>query len=295
MTSEDTPDTTPPTAPAGAAPSASTSQDDTRLDDTTQGEAIKREVQEQFGRAAQAYVESSYHAHGSDLARLLELADPHPTDHVLDIATGGGHTARALAPHVAHVIASDLTPTMLAAARTFLSSQGVANVDYVIADAERLPFLDAAFELVTVRAAPHHYPDLRAAIQEMARVLRPEGRLVLIDSVAPADPALDAFNNEIERRRDPTHVRNYTEREWRDLLQAAGLVVSHAEQQRFTIDFAPWTARSGMPDEARASLERDMLAAPPAIRAYFAITEHEGRVASWGLDMLVLRATKPAR
>jgi ubiquinone/menaquinone biosynthesis C-methylase UbiE len=261
-------------------------------DNTMPGAAIKREVRAQFGRTAQAYVESAYHAQGSDLARLLELADPQPSDHALDIATGGGHTARALAPHVTHVIASDLTSTMLAAARTF---QGVENVAYVIADAERLPFLDASFELVTVRAAPHHYPDLRAATQEMARVLRPEGRLVVIDSVAPADPALDAFQNEIERRRDPTHVRNYTEQEWRDLLQAAGLAVSHVEQRRFTIDFAPWTARSDMAAEARASLERDMLAAPPAIRAYFAITQQEGNVASWGLDMLIVRATKPTQ
>jgi SAM-dependent methyltransferase len=183
---------------------------------------------------------------------------------------------------------------MLTAARTFLTSQGVANVAYVIADAERLPFLDASFKLVTVRAAPHHYADIRAAAQEMARVLRPEGRLVLIDSVAPADPALDAFSNEIERRRDPTHVRNYTEQEWRDLLYAAGLAVGHAEVQHVVTDFAPWTERSDMPGEARASLERDMLAAAPDIRAYFAIMEHEGHVASWGLDMLILRATKLA-
>jgi protein-L-isoaspartate O-methyltransferase len=105
MTREGTPASNPPTTTAGAATSASSPHDD-----TLQGAAIKREVREQFGRTAQAYVESPYHAHGPDLARLLELADPHPTDHALDISTGGGHTARALAPHVAHVIASDLTP-----------------------------------------------------------------------------------------------------------------------------------------------------------------------------------------
>ncbi len=258
------------------------------------GEAIKHEVREQFGRAAQAYVESSYHARGPDLARLVALAEPQPTDRALDLCTGGGHTVLALAPHVAAVIASDLTPAMLAAARTFLASRGVTNVEYMIADAENLPFLDASFDLVTVRAASHHFADVRAATQEMARVLRPDGRLVLIDIIAPADPALDAFDNEIERRRDPTHVRSYSEREWRELLQAAGLAVSHAEQQRITLDFAEWTARSGTPAEARASLERDMLAAPPAIRAYFAITEAEGHVATWGCDLLIVRATKPA-
>jgi ubiquinone/menaquinone biosynthesis C-methylase UbiE len=291
MTRDDTPDTPPPTATAGAATSA---PGEAMPGATKPGEAIKHEVREQFARAAQAYVESSYHARGPDLARLLELADPQPTDRVLDVCTGGGHTTLALSPHVASVVASDLTPTMLAAARTFLTSRGVANVEYVIADAEHLPFLDAAFDLVTVRAAPHHFADVRAATREMARVLRPEGRLVVSDSVASADPALDAFDNAIERRRDPTHVRNYTEGEWREFLQAAGLAVAHVEQQRITIDFAEWTARSGMPAEARATLERDMLSAPPAIRAYFAITERGGHVATWGIDLLIVQATKPA-
>jgi hypothetical protein len=128
----------------------------------------------------------------------------------------------------------------------------------------------------------------------MARVLRPDGRLVLSDSVAPADPTLDAFDHDLERRRDNSHVRNYTEQQWRDLLHAAGFTVSHTEQHRITIDFADWTARSGMPAEARARLEHDMLAAAPTIRAYFAIAEHEGQVATWGIDILVVRATKPA-
>ncbi|HEV2459980.1 MAG TPA: methyltransferase domain-containing protein [Ktedonobacterales bacterium] len=282
-----TSDTTPtPTAVAAGGAATSTAR--------AQSKAIKRQVREQFGRTAQAYVESAYHARGPDLARLVELAEPRTTDRALDISAGGGHTALALAPRVAHVIASDLTPTMLAAARVFLASRGVANVAYVVADAEHLPFLDASFDLVTVRMAPHHYADVRAATQEMARVLQPDGRLVLIDSVASPDPALDAFVNAIERRRDPSHVRSYTEREWRDLLGAAGLAISQAEQQRTTIDFVDWTARSSMPAEACAALEHDMLAAPPAIRASFAITEGEGHLLTWSCDLLVVRAMKPA-
>jgi ubiquinone/menaquinone biosynthesis C-methylase UbiE len=284
MQPDGTADTTPTVAVGGAATSTA----------SVQSKSIKGQVREQFGRTAQAYVESAYHARGPDLARLVELAAPQPTDLALDISAGGGHTALALAPHVAHVIASDLTPAMLAAARAFLASRGVANVAYVVADAEHLPFLDASFDLVTVRMAPHHYADVRAATQEMARVLRPDGRLMLIDSVAPADAALDVFVNAIERRRDPSHVRSYTEREWLDLLRTAGLVVAHAEQRRTTIDFVDWTARSGMPAEACAALEHDMLAAPPTIRASFAIAERAGHVVTWSCDLLVLRAIKQA-
>jgi ubiquinone/menaquinone biosynthesis C-methylase UbiE len=265
-------------------------------DETEQGQAasdpVKERVRAQFGSTAQAYVTSSGHAQGNDLERLVALAAPRPTDYALDVATGGGHTALALSRHVAHVTASDLTPTMLEAARAFLATQGATNVDYVIADAERLPFLAASFDLVTVRIAPHHYADLVVACQEMARVLRPGGRCVVIDNVAPEDPALDAFVNEVERRRDPSHVRCYTERQWRDALGAAGLRVAHTEQDRRTHDFADWTARSAMPEAERAALERDMLAAPPAVRAHFALVARGGRLVSWTGDFLLVLAVK---
>ena len=88
-------------------------------------------------------------------------------------------------------MASDLTPRMLAAARRFIGEQGVTNVEFVVADAEQLPFLDETFSLVTVRIAPHHYADVPRAVREMARVLRPGGRLIVIDNIAPEDDALD--------------------------------------------------------------------------------------------------------
>jgi ubiquinone/menaquinone biosynthesis C-methylase UbiE len=258
------------------------------------GVAAKDRVRAQFARTAAAYVTSQGHAQGCDLARLVELAAPRATDRALDVSTGGGHTALALAPYVARVTASDLTPTMLAAAHAFLTGRGITNADYVVADAERLPFLDATFDLVTVRIAPHHYGDVRAAAAEMARVLRPGGRFVLVDTVAPEDPALDAFMNEIEWRRDPTHVSNYTETEWRAMLAEAGLVVTHTEHIPKPIQFAEWVERSRMEDADREALERDMLAASPAARAHFAIVEADGHVASWVSDALILRAELPA-
>jgi ubiquinone/menaquinone biosynthesis C-methylase UbiE len=261
-------------------------------DGGTSAEATKARVREYFGRSAQAYVESRGHAHGRDLDRLVALAAPQRTDVALDVSTGGGHTALALAPHVARITASDLTPAMLRAARDYLTAQGVTNADYVVADAERLPFLDASFGLITVRIAPHHYTDVGAACREIARALRPDGRLVLIDPLAPEDPALDTFMNAIERRRDPSHVRNYTKREWLRMLGEAGLDVTHAEHDRKTHGFVDWVARSGMPEGDRAALERDMLAAAPAARAHFAIVERDGRIASWTCDVLIVRAVK---
>src|SRR5690606_39820909 len=62
--------------------------------------------------------------------------------------------------------------------------------------AEDLPFADGSFDLVTCRIAPHHFADVQRAVHEVARVLRPGGLFLLIDSVAPEDPELDEFLNE---------------------------------------------------------------------------------------------------
>ncbi|MBF6590314.1 MAG: methyltransferase domain-containing protein, partial [Ktedonobacterales bacterium] len=255
-------------------------------------QAIKDRVRDQFGRAAPAYVASATHAAGADLKRLVELAAPQLTDRALDISTGGGHTALALAPHVAHITASDLTPRMLAAARASLLARGVTNADFVVADAERLPFLDASFELVTARIAPHHYADPAAAMREVARVLPPGGRFILVENIAPEDALLDQLVNEWEKRRDASHVREYTLTEWRALLADAGLRLTDLETARKSHRFAEWVARSRMPAKEAAALERDILAAPERARRYFQITAQDGRLSSWVADYVILRAVR---
>jgi ubiquinone/menaquinone biosynthesis C-methylase UbiE/catechol 2,3-dioxygenase-like lactoylglutathione lyase family enzyme len=253
-------------------------------------EAIKQRVRASFGRAAEAYVTSPSHASGDDLARLVELAAPAGDDFALDVSTGGGHAALAIARSAGRVVASDLTPRILAAARRFIAEQGVANVEFVVADAERLPFLDETFSLVTVRIAPHHYADVPRAVREMARVLRPGGRLIMIDNIAPEDDALDALANAWEKRRDPSHVREYKASEWRGFLETAGLLVTAFETGSKSHDFAPWTERMRMPSAERAALEAEMLGEAPAVRAYFGIAEDGGHVARWSSEYVVARA-----
>src|SRR5437660_7914255 len=109
----------------------------------------KTQVQNYFSRTAESYVASFSHKAGNDLKRLIELGEWDTQQQALDIATGGGHTALAVAPHVAQITVSDLTPTMLATARAFILSQGVTNAIFVEADAEHLPFADASFDRVT--------------------------------------------------------------------------------------------------------------------------------------------------
>lgn len=221
----------------------------------------KARVLAQYGSVGDAYVRSTGFSVANDLARMVELARPVPTDRVLDIATGGGHVAVTFAPHVSQVIASDLTPEILHHAAAYFAERGLANVETALADAEALPFPDDAFQIVTCRIAPHHFPRPDRFVAEVARVLAPDGRFVLIDSTVPAGETGD-FINQVERLRDPSHVRSLPVAEWEALLAAAGLRVETAEAFRKRHDFDDWTARSRMAPEDKAALERLILAAP---------------------------------
>ena len=227
-------------------------------------------AQQQFGRVAAAYVTSKGHAEGEDLERIVTLAEATATDEVLDIATGGGHTALALARVAGAVTATDLTAEMLAAAEAHLHGAGVANVRFELADAQALPFPDAAFDLVTCRIAPHHFPQPDRFVREARRVLRPGGRFLLEDSIVPAGEA-GAFLNRVERLRDPSHVRSLTLDEWWGLLLEAGFAVRHIETFRKRHELEDWMSRMQTPPDAQAEVRAALAAAPPIIRRAFGI------------------------
>lgn len=253
----------------------------------------KAQVQDYFSRTAQNYVASLSHGTGGDLKRLIELGEWEKQQQALDIATGGGHAALAIAPHVAQVMITDLTPLMLEKARTFLLSQGVKNAQFQVADAEQLPFADATFDRVTCRIAPHHFPNIAKAVQEVARVLKQDGLFLLIDCIAPSDPDLDRFDNAVEKWRDPSHGRSCTAEEWQTFFTQAGLSIEQKEFFRRTHDYDDWTTRSQLPPEEKASLERYMLASDTRIQRYFEISVHaNGHLNSFKTDFILLKGRK---
>ncbi|HET9015782.1 MAG TPA: methyltransferase domain-containing protein [Thermomicrobiaceae bacterium] len=257
-----------------------------------QAEQIKQRVREQFGAAGDAYVRSAGHREGDDLGRLVTWAELTPQTLALDIATGGGHTALAVAPHVGRVTVTDLTPQMLDQARVHLTGKGITNAEYWLADAEDLPFPDAAFDVVTCRIAPHHFADVDRFVAEVARVLRPGGRLMLVDSVVPEDAQLDAFVNTLEARRDPSHVRSLRLSEWVGLLEGHGLAVEGSEIFTKRHEWEDWTTRSRMTDADREALEAWVLAAPEDCRECAQIEVAGGRLLAWTDEKALIKARK---
>jgi ubiquinone/menaquinone biosynthesis C-methylase UbiE len=198
-----------------------------------------------FGRFAQNYVASESHAKGYDLDRLLEIAQPGSDWKVLDIATGGGHTALKFAPWVERVVASDISPRMLEAAEQHLVGCAIENVTFELADAARLPFQDKRFDLVTCRIAPHHFEDCLRFICHSARVLKGGGLLLVQDHVLPEEEKAARYVDAFERLRDPSHHRAFSESEWRGLFVEAGLQLENVEQVIKRHALIPWVERQG--------------------------------------------------
>jgi ubiquinone/menaquinone biosynthesis C-methylase UbiE len=253
----------------------------------------KAQVQDYFSRTAEGYVASFSHRRGSDLDRLIELGEWDTSQRALDIATGGGHTALAVAPHVGQVTVTDLTPRMLEKAREFILAQGVRNAVFQEADAENLPFADGSFERVTCRIAPHHFPDVARFVHEVARVLVPGGLFLLIDCMAPSDAELDAFDNKVEKWRDPSHGRSCTVEEWKSFFAQAGLTIEHIEFFRKTHEYDDWTKRAQLPPEEKARLAQFMLESDERIQRYFEVKRKaDGQLESFTNDFLLVKGRK---
>ena len=190
-----------------------------------------------WSERAEAYRESETHRAGADLDLLVEWCEPAEGVKALDVATGGGHVARRLRELGAEVVTLDPSPGMRAD---------------VLASAEHIPFDDGAFDVVVTRIAPHHFEDIRAAVGELERV---SNRLVVIEDTLYSSER----HEQAEKLRDPTHVRNYTEDEWREFLTEAGLEVEQVECFEKVHPLEDWLARTGC-EGAEAERVRELLA-----------------------------------
>jgi ubiquinone/menaquinone biosynthesis C-methylase UbiE len=238
-------------------------------------------------KAAEAYA-TGEHKSGRELQLVVDFAAPAGTERVLDIGTGAGHTGLALAPRVLSVVLTDPVQTMLATARRLFTEAGIRNAEFVEAVAERLPFPDASFDIVTTRLAAHHFDDTALAIREVARVLRPGGVFILVDTLAPDDSASAAYQDEVERLRDPTHRRIYTLREWIAFCEEAGLRIGKTEVVRKTHDFEPWLSRGGEDAATQERVRARFLDAPASAVRDLEIVADNGTVVSFTDRKLVL-------
>jgi ubiquinone/menaquinone biosynthesis C-methylase UbiE len=247
-------------------------------------------VERFFGRHAKDYSQSGSHAHGSDLAALIEALDPKRTEEAVDVATGTGFTAFALAKKVKHVIGVDRTEEMLGQARRLAKDQGTTNVKFEEGDALKLDYPAQSFDIVTTRRATHHFKDVPKFLREARRVLRPGGRLGIVDMSPPK--GAEAFMNRIETLRDSSHVEAFAPEAWESMISATGLKTVSARTLDEPLEFERWLypVESGGIEEKAVRFAWEL--APTRVKRLLHARFEGGIVKGWTKSRIILVASK---
>lgn len=248
----------------------------------------EQDVTRQFDTVAARYEKSPVHAQGPDLPVFRAAAESLQPRQALDVGCGPGHVALALAPFCGTVQAVDASREMVKIAAARAQKAACPNIVCQQAAAANLPFPDASMDLVTCRFSAHHWRDLSAGLQEIARVLRPGGTFIVTDSAAPDDALADTHLQTIELLRDASHVRNHTVSAWMALLALHGLMPAHTDHFRIRLAFDEWVARADTPP-ARVAILKDLLHhAPMEARDRLGVSED----GSFHLDVLTAQCRK---
>ena len=197
-------------------------------------------VREEFTRQADAMASAALFNDETILERICEAARLTSNSRVLDVGCGPGIVVQALARHAGKVVGCDLTPAMLEKARERAATARLENVEFVPANAESLPFENSLFDVVVSRSAVHHFPAPGAVFREMARVVRPGGRVITVDVMSAEADEESALHNALETLRDPSHVRMLPRSELHRLLAEAGLQVENCVVWVNHREFGEW-------------------------------------------------------
>ncbi len=250
-------------------------------------------AQEQFDRQSRNYGTTHILADVSDVAAALEGMPLPPVGRALDVATGGGHTAVWLAANGWNVTASDLSSSMLERAAELAAARGLV-LETGLHEAERLPYEDNTFQLVTCRVAAHHFSSPPAFVAEVQRVLLPGGLFLLIDgSVPDGEPEAAEWLHCVEKWRDPSHGRFLSPGEWSALCGTKGLEILKCRTTPLKQPDLNWYFEAaGTTTENRNEVLKLVASAPESARQAYGICEEGGKVV-WWWPRVSLVARKP--
>lgn len=216
------------------------------------------EINRAFTEQAAGFESEKLHLSKQEyLDYTVRMTAPQKTDTVLEVAAGTCVCGRNIAPYADHVICLDATPAMLEIGRAECEKAGIGNISFIKGFAEELPFLDRSFDIVVSRLAFHHFASIDEPFSEMVRVLKPGGKLIMIDMIA-RDEALKDKVDQIERMRDSSHVRDLTLTEMRNLYELNGLSLKTQEQTDIPVALEAWMDLTNPTDKIREEIRTMM-------------------------------------
>ena len=250
---------------------------------------------EQFGKAGipEQFAKSKVHSDKEFLSKIVSLAKLELGSTVLDVATGTGFVAVEFAQKTnGLVVGSDITREMIGWARKHAEKESVSDhTAFLLAEGSRQPFPNQAFNNVVSRLSLHHIADPGPVVKEMARLVKPGGRVIIADQISPEDEATAMFHDEFERFRDPSHQKALKLSKLKNLFKEAGLTIKGTKYSPVLLQLEDWAARSGCDKQRIEVLRRMMLGANPGFRRAFQIKESDGY--TWfTLQRVILAGTR---
>ena len=261
------------------------------MNDNLQGPPKATLAQQMFGSQAPVYAASQVHVSDDSLDLIKSLTAGDTYGWTIDLGTGAGFTAFAMTEFSRRVLATDPTLPMLQQTRRLGQERQLGNLMICQSAAEALPIADNSLDLVTCRVAAHHFTNFAQALNEIQRLLKVGGALVMADSVAPEDDVVAEWMNDIELRRDFSHVKNRQVSEIEAMLAERGLDVVQQKHARIYLQFNDWVARTATSQEQVTTLRDDFLSASPAVQEAFQI-QAVGDDIHFSWPCLVFRAVK---
>lgn len=253
---------------------------------------VQRAAQEQFGRQSHRYGKGHILENVEDVRAAVALLSLPERADVLDVATGAGHTGLFLASIGHHVVLADIAQPMLDRARAAAAERGL-EVETRLHSAEKFPYDDGSFDLITCRVAAHHFSSAQSFMSECARTLRTKGYLLVVDgTVEDGQSEAEEWVHQVEKLRDPSHNRFLTPGTWRQMCEERGLCVEHISVQPFKQPDLNWYFETaGTPPENRKKVLKLVEDAPESARRIFRIGNEDGKIV-WWWQRLVLIARK---
>jgi ubiquinone/menaquinone biosynthesis C-methylase UbiE len=235
-------------------------------------------VRKQFSRTAEAYARLMRGTQAEGLSGLVAVSRAAPSDRVLDVACGPGFLSMEFAKHCAQVVGFDATDAFLELARAEAARRGLSNIRFEDGDAEHLPFQEGTFEIVSCRAAFHHFSRPACVLAEMARVNERAGRIVIADLLGSEDPRQAELHDHIEQLCDPTHVRALPVSEFERMFASAGLRIAFQRRGTLDYDLEEWISHGAPEDRERHEIVSLMESCLADDRAGLRVRRESGRL-----------------